>query len=230
MSIKENLRIVRDRIASAAVRAGRDPNEIKLVAVIKNVPLAEVFEALEAGVADIGESRIQEAEERYSIIKEKFPGVIYHMVGHLQRNKVGQALDMFDIIQSVDSERLVEEIAKRAVKPIPVLIEVNTSGETSKFGVEPGKTIDLVRFASQQLLGSSFDKVKIQGLMTIGPISGDPRKSFRDLRELKDRIAGLKFPQVEMKYLSMGMTDDFELAIEEGANLVRIGRGIFKGG
>jgi hypothetical protein len=229
VSIKDNVEKVKSRIAAAAQRAGRDPNEIKLVAVIKNVPLDKVFEALEAGVTDIGESRIQEAEERYSIIKEKFPGVTYHMVGHLQRNKVGQALDMFDIIQSVDSERLVEEINKRAVKPIPVLIEVNTSGETSKFGVEPGKTIDLVRFASQQLLGwqqllpSSFDKIKVQGLMTIGPLSGDPRESFKKLRELSGKIGGLK-------YLSMGMTDDFEVAIEEGSSLVRIGRGIFKGG
>lgn len=217
MSIKENLQIVRERIASAALRVGRDPNEIKLVAVIKNVPLDKVFEALEAGVTDIGESRIQEAEERYAAIRSRFPSVTYHMVGHLQRNKVRQALDMFDIIQSVDSERLAEEISRRAERPVPILIEVNTSGEASKFGTEPDKTIDLVRFAS------SFANIKVEGLMTIGPLAGDPRESFRQLRELSGKIGGLK-------YLSMGMTDDFEPAIEEGSNLVRIGRGIFKGG
>lgn len=225
MSIKKNLQIVRERIASAARRAGRDPGEIKLVAVIKNVPLDKVFEALEAGVSDIGESRVQEAEERYSAIKEKFPAAVYHMVGHLQRNKVRQALDMFDIIQSVDSGRLAEEIARRAVNPIPILIEVNTSGETSKFGIEPDKTIELVRFAS------SFEKIKVRGLMTIGPLVDDPgriRASFRTLKELKDRIAALHLPGVEMKFLSMGMTDDFELAVEEGSNLVRLGRAIFK--
>ncbi len=217
MSIKENLQVVRERIASAARRVGRDPGEIKLVAVIKTVPLDLVFQALEAGVTDIGESRVQEAEERCAAIKNRFPNVTYHMVGHLQRNKVRQALDMFDIIQSVDSQRLTEEIAGRAVNPIPVLIEVNTSGETSKFGIEPDKTIDLVRFAS------TFNKIKVVGLMTIGPLSGDPRGSFRELRELKDKIGGLK-------YLSMGMTGDFETAIEEGSNMVRIGRAIFKGG
>lgn len=225
MSIKENLDSVRERIASAAQRVGRDPREIKLVAVIKNVPIEKAFEALEAGVTDLGESRIQEAEERYSAIKEKFSSVTYHLVGHLQRNKVRQALDMFDIIQSVDSGRLAEEIARRAVNPIPILIEVNTSGETSKFGIEPDKTIELVRFAS------SFEKIKVRGLMTIGPLVDDPgriRASFRTLKELKDRIAALHLPGVEMKFLSMGMTDDFELAVEEGSNLVRIGRAIFK--
>jgi hypothetical protein len=225
VSIKENLDSVRERIASAAQRVGRDPREIKLVAVIKNVPIEKAFEALEAGVTDLGESRIQEAEERYSAIKEKFSSVTYHLVGHLQRNKVRQALDMFDIIQSVDSGRLAEEIARRAVNPIPILIEVNTSGETSKFGIEPDKTIELVRFAS------SFEKIKVRGLMTIGPLVDDPgriRASFRTLKELKDRIAALHLPGVEMKFLSMGMTDDFELAVEEGSNLVRIGRAIFK--
>jgi hypothetical protein len=225
VSIKDNLQLVRERIASAARRVGRDPQEIKLVAVIKNVPLDKVFEALEAGVTDLGESRTQEAEERYSVIKERFSNVTYHMVGHLQRNKVRQALDMFDIIQSVDSGRLAEEIARRAVNPIPILIEVNTSGETSKFGIEPDKTIELVRLAS------SFEKIKVRGLMTIGPLVDDPgriRASFRTLKELKDRIAALHLPGVEMKFLSMGMTDDFELAVEEGSNLVRLGRAIFK--
>jgi len=224
VSINENIDKIRERIASAAHRAGRQPEEIKIVAVAKNVATEAVFQALEAGITDIGENRVQEAGERYEIIKSKFPFAAWHMIGHLQRNKVGQALDIFDIIQSVDSERLVEEIYKRAVKPVPILIEVNTSGETSKFGIGIDKTIDLVRFAA------SFDKIKVLGLMTIGPLVDDPEKarpSFRKLKELRDKIIDLNLPSAEMKFLSMGMTDDFEVAIEEGSNLVRIGRGIF---
>jgi len=224
VSIKENIAGVRARIEKAARRVNRDPQEIKLVAVIKNVPVDLVFQALEAGITDIGENRIQEAEERCSAIKEKFPHVTYHLVGHLQRNKVRQALDMFDIIQSVDSERLVEEISKRALKPVPILIEVNTSGETSKFGIEPDRTSDLIRLAA------SFDKIKVQGLMTIGPLAGEVRESFKKLRDLRNKLLELGLPGVEMKFLSMGMTDDFEAAVEEGSNLIRIGRAIFKGG
>ena len=224
MSIKENLELVRRRIAAAAVAAGRDPEGIKLVAVIKNVPLADVEAALAAGLTELGENRIQEAEERNQLLRAKYPAVGFHLIGHLQRNKVRQALDMFDIIQSLDSERLAAEISQRAVKPVPVLIEVNTSGETAKFGIEPEQTVALVRYAS------SLEKIKILGLMTVGPLSGEPSAAFRRLRELRERIAALDLPGVEMKYLSMGMTDDFEAAIAEGSNLLRIGRGIFKGG
>ena len=194
------------------------------MAVIKNIPTELVFQALGAGVTDLGENRIQEAQARYRLIREKFPGVAYHMIGHLQRNKVGQALDMFDIIQSVDSVRLLEEINKRATKFVPILIEVNTSGETSKFGIEPEKTIELVRLAS------TFDKIKVRGLMTVGPLVADPdkiRPSFRKLRDLRDQIAARGFPGVEMEWLSMGMSDDFEVAVEEGSNMLRIGRVIF---
>lgn len=224
MSIKENLKSVRERIEKIALAAGRNPQEIKLVAVIKNIPTELVFQALGAGVTDLGENRIQEAQARYRLIREKFPGVAYHMIGHLQRNKVGQALDMFDIIQSVDSVRLLEEINKRATKFVPILIEVNTSGETSKFGIEPEKTIELVRLAS------TFDKIKVRGLMTVGPLVADPdkiRPSFRKLRDLRDQIAARGFPGVEMEWLSMGMSDDFEVAVEEGSNMLRIGRVIF---
>jgi len=224
VSIKENLKSVRERIEKIALAAGRNPQEIKLVAVIKNIPTELVFQALGAGVTDLGENRIQEAQARYRLIREKFPGVAYHMIGHLQRNKVGQALDMFDIIQSVDSVRLLEEINKRATKFVPILIEVNTSGETSKFGIEPEKTIELVRLAS------TFDKIKVRGLMTVGPLVADPdkiRPSFRKLRDLRDQIAARGFPGVEMEWLSMGMSDDFEVAVEEGSNMLRIGRVIF---
>ena len=209
------------RIKSAAARAGRKHEDIKLVAVIKNIPNQLVFQALESGITDIGENRVQEASERWPAIKARFPKVTSHFIGHLQRNKVGQALDLFDIIQSIDSGRLIEEIDRRAVKPVPILIEVNTSGEISKFGIEPDKTLELVKFAS------SFEKIQVRGLMTIGPLGRDPRPSFRQLRELREGITELALPQVEMQFLSMGMSDDFEVAIEEGANLVRIGRAIF---
>jgi PLP dependent protein len=214
VSIKENVANIRERIARAAERAGRDPAAIKLVAVIKNVPLERVFEAIEAGVTDLGENRVQEAAARYQAIKEKYPAVTRHFIGHLQRNKVGQALNMFDIIQSVDSERLAEEIDRSAARPVPVLIEVNTSGEAAKFGAAPDKTLELVRAVAV------LTKIKVLGLMTIGPLAGAARPAFRQLRELRDR-AGLQS-------LSMGMTGDFETAIEEGADLVRIGRGIFQ--
>ncbi len=220
VSIKENLELVRRRIEAAARGAGRDPAEIKLVAVIKNVPLSDIAQAVAAGVTDLGENRVQEAVSRY----RELAGLTLHLIGHLQRNKVRQALDMFAIIQSLDSERLAREIDRSAVKPVPVLIEVNTSGETSKFGIEPGRAVELVCTAAQ------LKNIKIQGLMTIGPLAGDPRPGFRSLRELRDTIAGLRLPNVEMRYLSMGMTGDFEEAIAEGSNLVRIGRGIFKGG
>lgn len=223
MTIENNLRKIRDRISQAQGSAG----EIKLVAVIKNIPLELVFQALEAGVTDIGINRVQEALEKYPAIKAKFPKVVWHMIGHLQRNKVRQALDMFDIIQSVDSEQLIEEIEKRAVKPIPILIEVNTSGETTKFGIEPDKVLDLVRFATRH------EKIAVKGLMTIGPLSGDPeliQRSFRKLRELKEEIIKQGISQVGMEFLSMGMTNDFETAIQEGSTLVRIGSGIFKEG
>jgi len=227
MSVKDNLQRVWERIARAAERVGRDPKEIKLVAVIKNVPDDLVFEALAAGVTDLGESRVQEAKIRAARIKAQFPQITYHMIGHLQRNKVGQALELFDIIQSVDSQRLLEEINRRASNQVSVLIEVNTSGEQTKFGAEIDRVEELVRFAS------SCDKIKVEGLMTVGPLGEDPEKvrsCFRKLRELKDQILAMNFPRISMSCLSMGMTDDFEVAIEEGATMVRIGRAIFREG
>ncbi|MFH1386801.1 MAG: YggS family pyridoxal phosphate-dependent enzyme [bacterium] len=216
MSIKENIEKIRAKLLPG----------VKLVAVIKNVPLPQIFEAIEAGITDLGENKIQEAVSRAEIIKKKYPAVTFHLIGHLQTNKVRQALDTFAIIQSVDSRRLVEEINKRAEKPVPILIEVNTSGDETKYGVSPSQIGGLVAFAAK------LEKIKIQGLMTMGPLSGGlegARRSFRQLKKLSEEIANEKLPGVEMKYLSMGMTDDHEVAVEEGSNLVRIGRGIFGG-
>jgi pyridoxal phosphate enzyme (YggS family) len=224
VSIKENLEKIYRRVERAA---GRNPQTVKLVAVIKNVPDQLIFEALEAGVTDIGESRIQEAQARFEAIRARFPQVKIHLIGHLQRNKVRPALDMFDIIQSLDSERLAREIAARASKPVPVLIEVNTSGEAAKFGIEPGRTIDLVSAAAR------IEKIKIAGLMTVGPLTDDRekiRQSFRKVKQLSEAISQLRLPGVEMRFLSMGMSADFEIALEEGSNMIRPGRAIFERG
>lgn len=224
MQIKDRIARIQERMVKAALKVNRDPAGIKLVAVIKDVPDELVLAAVAAGIKDIAESRIQEARGRCEKIRLTSPEISYHFIGHLQRNKVGQALDMFDIIQSVDSPRLAEEINKRAVRPIPVLIEVNTSGETSKFGIEPDKAVDLVRFVS------AFGRITVKGLMTIGPLADDPERSraaFRKLKALYEDIEAANIPGADLEFLSMGMTDDFETAVEEGSNLVRIGRGLF---
>jgi pyridoxal phosphate enzyme (YggS family) len=225
MSILGNLESVRRRIEKAASSVGRDPQEIKLIVAVKNIPTELVLQALEAGITDIGENKVQEAKTRYEEVKAKFPNVSWHMIGHLQRNKVRHALDIFDIIQSVDSERLAREIqAKARAQVVPILIEVNTSGEEAKYGVPVESTIDLLKTISV------LNSVRVQGLMTIAPLVENPenaRPYFSRLKKLSEEIKKLNLPNVDMNYLSMGMTDDFEAAIQEGSNMVRIGRAIF---
>lgn len=221
MSIKTNLDLILQRIAKAARSVNRDPQDIKLVAVTKTQSVEVIEQAIQAGITDIGENRVQEARPKIEALKSKYPQVTWHMVGHLQRNKVRQALELFDIIQSVDSIRLAREIqAKAEAKGItvPILIEVNTSEEESKNGVPVDSAIELV----EQI--KDLQNLRIQGLMTIGPLHGEARQSFVQLRELKEKI---NIPGVEMKFLSMGMTQDFETAIQEGSNVVRIGRALF---
>lgn len=225
VSIQENLRLIQNRIELAARSVRKSLQDITLVAVVKNIPTDQISQAIEAGVTSIGENRVQEALARDKILREKFPRLVIHMIGHLQTNKVRQALDSFDIIQSVDSVRLAAEIDRRALKPVPILIEINASGEAAKYGIEPDKAAELVRSVSK------LENIKVRGLMTIGPLTDDRaklRSAFRKLRELRDELAREALEGVEMKFLSMGMTGDFDIAIEEGANLIRIGRGIFK--
>ncbi len=229
MSIKENLQIIRQKVHSAAQAAGRDPSTIKIIGAIKNQPTEKVIEAIEAGLTDIGENKVQEAQARYEEIKSKYPNVAWHMIGHLQRNKVRQSLDIFDIIHSLDSERLAGEIESRAGsgerrKIVSVLIEVNTSAEASKYGISVDSTIDFLKKLS------GFHNIRVQGLMTVSLFSDDLEKvrpCFIKLRKLSEEIKKLNLPNVAMKYLSMGMTDDFEIAIQEGSNMVRIGRALF---
>jgi len=223
-ALAESIARVRQRISEAASRASRSPEEITLVAVSKTVPADIVRRAVELGLADLGENRVQEAESKFA---ELGPIARWHLVGHLQTNKVARALKIFDIIHSVDSYKLARELDKRAGeagKEVEVLVEVNCSGEESKYGIDPSETEQLVG----QIL--EMEHLRFSGLMTIGPLVDDPEKArpaFTRLRELKDKILPLVSGRARRCLLSMGMTNDFEVAIEEGADLVRIGTAIF---
>jgi hypothetical protein len=225
MAIKKNLEALRNRIKIAAHRVARNPDEIKLVAVTKSVDVNQIEEAIDAGVNIIGENRVQEAKKKYSQLKNN--DVKWHLIGHLQRNKVKDAIEIFDMIQSVDTIHLAKEIDKRAGianKIMDILIQVNTSGEETKFGISPHLTLEII----QQI--AKFKNIRIKGLMTIAPLVVNPedtRPYFRILAKLRDKITSKRIENVEMKYLSMGMTNDFEVAIEEGSNMIRIGRAIF---
>lgn len=223
-SISENLKRVRERIASAAERTGRQAHDVTLVAVSKSTPVEAVGEAVQAGVRVLGENRVQEAETKVGSVTG---AVEWHLVGHLQRNKVKSALRMFEMVHSVDSYRLAKEIGKRAVQAgmsARTLVQVNTSGAASQFGSGPDATVDLVgRISEVKGLG-------VEGLMTIGRFLPDPeavRPCFVQLRQLSEKVAAARLPGVSMAHLSMGMTGDFEVAIEEGATMVRIGSAIF---
>ena len=224
ISVRENIQIVQYRIASAAQRVGRDASSIELVAISKTKPLSLIVEAIDAGVTDIGENRVQEATSKHSQVNRP---VKWHLVGHLQTNKVKQALQMFDLIHSVDSLRLLAEINRRSCQlscQTDVLVEVNTSGEESKYGLQPNKVPSFMESALE------YTHVHIKGLMTVGkfvPALEEVRPSFTLLRKIKEAIDSQGYPNIQMKYLSMGMTNDFEVAIEEGANMVRIGSAIF---
>lgn len=224
MSIRENVSRVMDRISAAAENSLRDAQDIKLVAVTKTVDAAAVVEAIEAGVTCIGENRVQEAARKFRDVR---PEVEKHLIGHLQTNKVKAALELFDVIQSVDSLRLAREISTRseaAGERADVLVEVNTSGEESKYGLGPDEVVSAVAEAAD------LPGIRIVGLMTVGAFLPDPedvRPCFRLLRKLRDDIEEAVIPGVSMQHLSMGMTNDFEVAIEEGATIVRVGRAIF---
>lgn len=232
MDLKTNIARVRERIARAAWRADRNPNEITLVAVTKMVPAHRIREAWQLGVTDFGENRVQEARGKIpTVIPEgdvtlDRPAPRWHMIGHLQRNKVKYVIPLFDIIHSVDSVRLAREIdrrAGRAEKVVPVLLEVNVAGEATKYGFAPEEMAAAVEEIR------ALPHVEIRGLMTVAPIAEDPeevRPHFHRLRKLREELS-VRFPGIDWHHLSMGMTDDFEVAIEEGATMVRIGRAIF---
>ncbi|MFB0527491.1 MAG: YggS family pyridoxal phosphate-dependent enzyme [bacterium] len=224
MSIRENLERIKEKIRLKSELVGRDPQEITLVAVTKTVEADRIEEAIAAGVNIIGESRVQEAKEKYGKVEGR---IIWHLVGHLQRNKAKDAVKIFDLIHSVDSAKLAKEIDKQAKKTgkiQKILVEVNVSGEESKYGLSPEEVITFLKEAS------GLPNIKVEGLMTMAPLYENPedcRPCFRKLKELGEEIKAENIKNVEMVYLSMGMSNDFEVAIEEGSNIVRIGRAIF---
>jgi pyridoxal phosphate enzyme (YggS family) len=217
--VRENLQKVKERIASACESVGRDPGEVKIVAVTKTHPAEVVREVIAAGINIIGENHVQEAEEKHSQVEAHAE---WHLVGHLQRNKVRKALSIFSMIESLDSLRLASEIEKESAKLgqiTPCLIEVNTSDEETKFGVAPGGLAELVTEVLK------LEHIKLVGLMTLGPLTEDKdriRRSFLELRELRDRVENIF--GCYLPHLSMGMSDDFEVAVQEGATMVRLGR------
>ena len=222
--VKENLRQVQERIDAAAKRAHRDPKEVKLVAVTKGVEPAQIREALTAGATVLGESRVQEALPKVHSLGK---GVKWHFIGHLQTNKVKQAIGLFELIHSVDSLRLAHEISKCAERLgicQPILVQVNLWREESKSGLASEE----VKSAIQEM--ATLPGIAIQGLMTIPPLSNDPEASrgcFHRLRVLASEVSRWGLRGVTMGELSIGMSDDFEVAVEEGATWVRIGAAIF---
>ena len=228
MSTSDNIAAVRERVVEAARRAGRRPEEIALMAVTKTHPPERVREAYAAGLRVFGENRVQEFAGKAGALAD-LAGASWHMIGHLQTNKAGKAAELFDAVDSVDSVKLAEKLdaaARSLGKRLGVLIEVNVGGEAAKSGVAP----DSRELEELLLAAPRFESLAFRGLMTVPPFSDNPEEArpyFRRLRALRDAIAGRKLPAIRMDSLSMGMSHDFEVAIEEGSTCVRVGTAIF---
>lgn len=229
-AIVENISTIYKRISHSAMRAGRNPEDVKLIAITKTVDIKKIQEAIDWGLRIFGESRVQEAKEKISNLKSQISNIIkieWHLVGYLQKNKARIAVQLFDLIHSLDSIELAAEINKNAEKigkTQRVLIQVKLSGEETKHGVAREDLMDLMKAVSE------MKRLTLEGLMTMPPFFDDPemaRPYFKELRELRDNAENSGFTLPE---LSMGMTNDFEVAIEEGATMVRIGTGIFASG
>ncbi len=225
-SIAGNLEVIRERMARAAARSGRRPEDVTLIAVTKLHDVSEIMEAIGCGVTDIAENKVQEVLRKYDGIQAP---VRWHLIGHLQTNKVRQIVDKVDMIHSVDSLHLAQEIEKRCLalgRTMDILVQVNAAGEEQKSGIAPRE--------AEALLGAILDScpsLRVRGLMCMAPYSEDPedaRPCFREVRALFDSLSSsLEHPHLAMDVLSMGMSGDFETAIEEGATMVRIGTAIF---
>jgi len=215
--ISENYRCLRESI----------PQHVDLVVAAKTRTPEEIEKLIDAGAIFIGENYVQEAQNVHRQLGEKAQQISWHMIGHLQRNKVQNAVEIFHMIETLDSVRLAREINKRCEaigKEMPVLVEVNSGREPQKTGVMPEKVVDFIKDIS------SLPRIKITGIMTMGPRFGDPENSrpyFQVTRRIFDKIKALHLPNVEMRHLSMGMTNSFRIAIEEGSNMVRIGTAVF---
>ncbi len=222
--IADNLKKVLEHMEAAARKVGRDPNEINLVAVSKTVPPERIREGIQAGVKILGENYVQEAKKKIEALGHD---VSWHFIGHLQTNKAKVAVRLFDLIHSVDSLHLAEELNKQAQaegKVLPILLEVKLSEEKSKFGVAEDNILHLAEAISQ------MENLNLQGLMTMPPLFSNPEEArpyFIRLRKLSELLASQKIPRISMQELSMGMSSDFEIAIEEGATLIRVGTAIF---
>lgn len=227
--IQDRLLQVRDSIAQICRRMGKEPKDITLIGVTKFASIPAIKEAIDCGLTDIGESRVQAAGEKFPALTGTYQRVVKHMIGHLQTNKAKQAVQIFDMIQSVDSLRLAQEIdrhARASNKVMEVLLQVNISGEQQKFGMEKDTLFPLLDDLKP------LSALRVRGLMTIAPLvdaEAPVRECFRALRTLFEAVAKeyAGAAHITMKHLSMGMTDDYHWALEEGANMVRIGRAIF---
>jgi len=228
MSIAENITQIQERIAAAAIRSGRSHQEITLMGVSKTFPAESIREAHAAGLRAFGENRVQEFASKIAMLRD-LPDAQWHLIGHVQTNKAAKAAELFDAVDSVGSVRVAEKLnasAAGARKILRVLIEINIGGETAKSGLPP----DSDELEQILLSAPRWENLKIQGLMTVPPYTEDPqgaRLYFRQLRYLRDKIASRNLPQIGVEVLSMGMSHDFEVAIEEGATCVRVGTAIF---
>ena len=222
--IKENVAEVEARIQAACERAGRRREEVTLIAVSKTKPVRDIYEVMETGIKDFGENKVQEMCDKMEMIQQPLN---WHMIGHLQRNKVKYIVDKATLIHSVDSLRLAQQISQEAQKKSVesnILIEVNVAEEESKFGLSTAEVIQMVEEISK------LPSVHIKGIMTVAPFTDNPEENrpyFRNLKQLAVDIAEKNIDNVTMSVLSMGMTGDYEVAIEEGATMVRVGTGIF---
>jgi len=222
--IKRNIEEVRKRVEKAALKSGRNPGDIKIIGVTKTVDTDRIMKAIDAGIVDLGENRVQELLEKYDKINRECR---WHLIGHLQTNKVKYIIDKVSLIHSVDRIELVQEIQKRAEKIgriVDVLVQVNVAEEESKFGIRTSEALDFVKEVSR------FENIKVRGLMTIAPLVENPetvRYVFRELRKLLIDIRQENIDNINMDFLSMGMSNDFEIAVEEGSNMIRVGTAIF---
>ncbi len=225
LSVQENIGKVKSNIKKSAEKVGRNPEDITLVCVTKETNLEQIKQAIDLGINHIGENKVQDAIAKFQYISDK---IIWHMIGHLQINKVKYAIKLFSLIHSVDSIKLAEEIDRRTKKlnkVQDVLIQVNTSGEESKYGVSYKETFSLIKETLR------MKNVKVRGLMTIAPLVDNSEKArpfFKRLRELRNEINNRQNGQNVPMHLSMGMSQDYRIAVEEGATILRIGSAIFK--
>lgn len=223
-SISENIQTIRKEIEDICRQKNMDPKDITLIAVTKTIDVARIKDAIDAGIGHVGENKVQEILDKYDAIKDI---ANIHLIGHLQSNKVKYIIDKVKLIHSVDSMKLMDEIDKRAKKSgviADILIQVNVAHEDTKFGIDIAEVDNYVEYASK------LENIKVKGLMTIAPFLEDVEKTrpiFRALKEKFDELSSKEYSNVEMKYLSMGMTNDYKIALEEGSNMIRVGTGIF---